>query len=240
MNFLTDRQKQILAVLAASPAGLTIKELEERVGVSRRTIYREFENFRSALAQEGLEISNEKKKYSLQGDQPALKKLNVSVQKVQGQMTMTVAERENAIAASLLLANEPCKIIQLALDLNVSEATIQNDLDVVEKSLAEYKISLIRKKGVGISVASPESERRQVLIGILLSEINDYDFFRYLHHEQDDPNYFLRLLNRDTLVDVKECLDKSVFSNIKLDSDYQIIEVILAFTVSIMRIDEGY
>ncbi|EFG55322.1 HTH domain-containing protein [Lactobacillus amylolyticus] len=36
MNFLTDRQKQILAVLAASPAGLTIKELEERVGVSRR------------------------------------------------------------------------------------------------------------------------------------------------------------------------------------------------------------
>lgn len=240
MNFLTDRQKQILAVLAASPAGLTIKELEERVGVSRRTIYREFENLRSALAQEGLEISNEKKKYSLQGDQPALKKLNFSVQKVQGQMTMTVAERENAIAASLLLANEPCKIIQLALDLNVSEATIQNDLDVVEKSLAEYKISLIRKKGVGISVASPESERRQVLIGILLSEINDYDFFRYLHHEQDDPNYFLRLLNRDTLVDVKECLDKSVFSNIKLDSDYQIIEVILAFTVSIMRIDEGY
>lgn len=90
---------------------------------------------------------------------------------------MSVERRENALAAILLLNDEPKKIIQFALDLNVSEATIQNDLDIVEKSLAEYKIILIRKKSVGVYVEASESERRQVLVGILLSEINDYDFF---------------------------------------------------------------
>lgn len=61
---------------------------------------------------------------------------------------MSVERRENALAAILLLNDEPKKIIQFALDLNVSEATIQNDLDIVEKSLAEYKIILIRKRAL--------------------------------------------------------------------------------------------
>ncbi len=69
------------------------------------------------------------------------------------------------------------KIIQLALELQVSEATVQNDLNVVAQSLNRYGIQLKRKKGVGIFIETVESTRRQILVGILLSEINDYDFF---------------------------------------------------------------
>lgn len=236
MIYLTDRQKQILQVLSDCPDGISIKELENRVSVSRRTIYREFKDLRSVLEAEGLEINNSNRKYSLLGDRVAQEKLRQVVKQVKSQQVMSVAERENAIAAKLLLEDEPCKIIQLALDLGVSEATIQNDLNAVEKSLKEYGIELLRKKGVGISTETSESERRQILIGILLSEINDYDFFRFVHNKKVNENFFLKLLDQDLLVKVDQALKESVFDKVDLDSDYQIMELLLSFTISIIRL----
>ena len=173
---LTERQKDILSLLITSEEGISVKELENRLNVSRRTIYREFKELKDVLATDELNLVNKKRKYGVEGNKEALNKLILAVKKTKIQSSMSVERRENALAAILLLNDEPKKIIQFALDLNVSEATIQNDLDIVEKSLAEYKINLIRKKGVGVYVEASESERRQVLVGILLSEINDYDF----------------------------------------------------------------
>lgn len=174
---LTERQKDILSLLITSEEGISVKELENRLNVSRRTIYREFKELKDVLATDELNLVNKKRKYGVEGNKEALNKLILAVKKTKIQSSMSVERRENALAAILLLNDEPKKIIQFALDLNVSEATIQNDLDIVEKSLAEYKIILIRKKSVGVYVEASESERRQVLVGILLSEINDYDFF---------------------------------------------------------------
>ena len=38
---LTERQKDILSLLITSEEGISVKELENRLNVSRRTIYRE-------------------------------------------------------------------------------------------------------------------------------------------------------------------------------------------------------
>lgn len=235
--YLTDRQKRILLVLCNTPEGLSVKELENRVNISRRTVYREFKDIRSVLADEGLEIENNKRKYRLAGDKAAREKLLQMVQGVKSQQVMSVARRENAIAAKLLLEDEPLKIIQFALDLGVSEATIQNDLDAVEESLNEYGIKLLRQKGSGISVITSEGNRRQILIGIFLNEINDYDFFRHLHKKDISANFFLNLIDQDLLIIVNQALEKSVFNEIDLDADYQIMELILAFTFSIMRLE---
>ena len=147
---LTERQKDILSLLITSEEGISVKELENRLNVSRRTIYREFKELKDVLATDELNLVNKKRKYGVEGNKEALNKLILAVKKTKIQSSMSVERRENALAAILLLNDEPKKIIQFALDLNVSEATIQNDLDIVEKSLAEYKINLIRKKGVGV------------------------------------------------------------------------------------------
>ena len=40
--FLTQRQKQILQLFLENQTGVTIKQIEESLGISRRTVYREF------------------------------------------------------------------------------------------------------------------------------------------------------------------------------------------------------
>ena len=128
-------------------------------------------------------IENQKGKYFLSGDSKQLQEIKQSVQQSHSQNVISVAKREKIIAAKLLLSTEPCKIIQFALDLNVSEATIQSDLNTVERSLKRYHIDLIRKKGVGLLIQAPEKIRRQVLVDIMLNQINEYNFFKYLHNE---------------------------------------------------------
>ena len=58
--FLTDRQKQLLFLLLVSPKGVSIKKIEERLQISRRTVYREFSNLKETLANRNLKIINDK------------------------------------------------------------------------------------------------------------------------------------------------------------------------------------
>ena len=236
---LTQRQKDILSIFLTSQE-VSIKEIEERANISRRTVYREFNSLRPILAQKKLKLISKKQKYSLSGDKKSLIELQSLLRTTKSQVVLDVKQRENALASILLLADEPQKIINLAMDLGVSEATVQNDLNNIEAILEEYKISLLRKPGVGIAVKSLESQRRQILVEILLSEINDYDFFYYLNkNNRTTNNFFLQFFNKELVLEVKKLLEESVFSKIKLDSDHQIIELILLFVISIMRIQQG-
>ncbi|WP_297950638.1 HTH domain-containing protein [uncultured Lactobacillus sp.] len=229
--FLTQRQKQILQLMLDNPNGISIKQIEESLKISRRTVYREFGD----LKKNNFEIENQKGKYFISGDSKQLQEIKQVVQQSHSQNVISVAKREKIIAAKLLLSTESCKIIQFALDLNVSEATIQNDLNAVEKSLKRYQISLVRKKGVGLLIEAPEKIRRQVLVDIMLNQINEYNFFKYLHNETASSDLFLTLLNKNLLVDVDTCLKKSISGKIKLDSDQKIIDLILTFAVTLKR-----
>ncbi|TSO26064.1 HTH domain-containing protein [Lactobacillus sp. LL6] len=237
---LTQRQKDIL-LLFLTNREVSVKEIEKRANISRRTVYREFNELRPILAQEKLELASKKRNYTLVGDKKSLKKLQTLLKTTKSQVILDIEQRKNALVSKLLLADQPQKIINLAMDLQVSEATIQNDLNTIEGILNEYKITLLRKPGVGVAIKSLESQRRQVLVGILLNEINDYDFFHYLSKtERMANNFFLQLFPKNLLLTVKNLLEETVFPSISLDSDHQIIELILSFVVSIMRIKQGF
>lgn len=237
---LTERQKNILALFITGQK-ISVKEIEQRVGISRRTVYREFTDLRNILNEKKLDLISEKGKYFLNGDRKELLELRKQIQETPGQISLGVEERERALAVLLLLTDEPQKIITFALDLNVSEATVQNDLNSIKNSLAKYKIELSRVPGVGVSVKTTEYQRRQILIGILLSEINDYTFFHYLNHDDaKNDNFFLSLFSKEELLKTRSWLEEAVFNNINLDSDHQIIELILTFALSLMRIKAGH
>ena len=80
------------------------------------------------------------------------------------------------LATLLLLADQPQKIISLALELDVSEGTIQRDLSGLEEAFAGFAIKLRRQKGVGVWLETTELKRRQFLSEIMLNELNDYQF----------------------------------------------------------------
>ncbi|MGN1271834.1 MAG: BglG family transcription antiterminator [Lactobacillus sp.] len=233
--FLTQRQKKILQILLENQTGVTIKQIEENLGISRRTVYREFGDLKT----NNLEIVNQKGKYFLSGDTKELQEVKQMMRSSHSQSVMSIDKRKKAIAATLLISIEPCKIIQFALDLNVSEATIQNDLNSVEQSLNRYHIKLVRKKGVGILVEAPEKLRRQVFVDIMLNEINEYDFFKYLHNDIKSNDPFLTIMDKKLLLDVDSCLKESVFDKIKLDTDQKMIELILIFATTLKRTMAG-
>lgn len=54
---LTERQKDILSLLITSEEGISVKELENRLNVSRRTIYREFKELKDVLATDELNLN---------------------------------------------------------------------------------------------------------------------------------------------------------------------------------------
>lgn len=229
--FLTQRQKRILQLLLERPAGVSIKQIENSLNISRRTVYREFGD----LKENNFEIVNQKGKYFLSGDLQQLREIKKSICKSHSQAVMSIDKREKYIAASLLSSTEPCKIVQFALDLNVSEATIQNDLNAVERSLNRYHVKLIRKKGFGLLIEAQEKIRRQVFVDIMLNELNEYDFFKYLHNDIASKDPFLTLFKKQRLLDVNSCLKESVSDQIKVDTDQKMIELILIFVTTMKR-----
>ena len=237
MIILTKRQKEILSILLRISNGTTIKQLEESVNVSRRTIYREFNELKLDLERRGLTISNIDGKYVLQGQERDIEQLREDIGDSPSQQEMSVSERQSILAAMLLLEDEPQKIVSLAMSLKVSEGTVQRDLTEVALALGKYGITLIKKKGVGISVKGTEFQRRQVLCGILLSEINDYRFFKYIGDDQDvgGNNYFLKLLPKKRIQLVTQALNKSVLKKINIKSDHQSMQLILLTTICLER-----
>ena len=107
--FLTQRQKQILQILLENQTGVTIKQIEENLGISRRTVYREFGD----LKKNNLEIVNQKGKYYLSGDAKQLQEVKELVRSSHSQSVMSIDKREKTIAATLLTSTEPCKSVKL-------------------------------------------------------------------------------------------------------------------------------
>ena len=70
--FLTQRQKHILQILLGNPSGVSIKQIEESLKISRRTVYREFGD----LKKNDFKIENKKENIFYLAIQSNYKKLS--------------------------------------------------------------------------------------------------------------------------------------------------------------------
>ena len=236
---VTDRQKRILQILLENEDGISLAEVEKRLATSRRTLYRELKLLRPELDKLDLDLTNKRGYLQLTGPKPAMSDLKQSLKASSSQGEMKADERGNALAALLLLADGPEKIIALADRLGVSEATVQADLDAVAASLAKYQIELKRTKGLGVQVSGKESQKRRVLNGILLSS-NDYVFFDYLSQpgKEKSGNFLIDLLPKKDLVKCWQTV-KHLLAEFDFETDYQLIELTLLFALSLLRLRQG-
>ena len=241
MVFFSERQKQILSTLLNAKSGISLKEMEKQLHVSRRTLYREFSNIRIYLEQNNLILTSQNGTYLLEGPEESKSFLKTSLNEQHALYTMPTSQRQNAVAAYLLLNNDNIKILSIASNLNVSEGTIQHDLLTLSDYLAEYNLIIKKKKGVGIQIVGDEIERRQVLCGILLTEINEYSLLRYLNDSSlVTHNYFMTLLPYDLLSESYHNLTHYVFPKINFYSDRQRISTILIFAITLFRFANGH
>lgn len=180
---LNSRQKEIIQILTKSTvtSPITIAAIAEKLSLSSRTVLREMPKIEAWLEENefkfikkpgvGLVIDED-----LENQKLILELLEI--EKIHKEYSRE--ERKKIIANELLIAKEPIKLFYFTSHLKVSEGTLSNDLDSIEKWLQDFNIKLIRKPGLGIYVEGRENDYRKALINILYDTLEEKELINLL------------------------------------------------------------
>ncbi|UQS81447.1 HTH domain-containing protein [Bombilactobacillus folatiphilus] len=239
MVIFTERQKKILGLLLQTKKGLSLTKFEHQLNVSSRTLYREFSDLRLYLENQGIQLINDHGFYRLEGNSVSLLQIQTNIQHQNPQDTLSANSRQKALATMLLLNSEEIKMIDLALNLEVSLGTIQRDLNKVETTFKQYDLHLERKKGVGIVLSGREDVRRYLFCHLVADSVNEYQFLAYLQGQRTTvTNFSAVLLPVKLLRQCYRVLKTKVLGQIKEISDQQSIFLVLIFAMSLYRISK--
>lgn len=241
----TQRQDELLQLLLANPSGLSMGQIETGLNSSRRTIYREFSNLELVLQNAGLKVVNVTHRFQLTGAEAALAEFKSQL--TAGHEIAPAFDsqtRQNALACRILMSDRSMKLKELAIDFDVSVATISNDLTTLGTPFDDYDLSIERLKSRGIQVAGTEGNIRNLFATILNNEINDYEFFKTIGKlnqglavsASDEQSYFLNLLDAGTLLICYHAvrdLKKKYFASVP---DGQLQQLIITLTTGVMRL----
>ncbi|MGY4110566.1 BglG family transcription antiterminator [Aeribacillus sp. SP014] len=181
--YLRAREREIIELMLQEDRHISTKEIAERLNVSSRTVHRELKNIKKVIKKYGLYID------SLQGKGirlfgPSLRKQNLLKDIRSGEHTdFSQEERKVLILCSLLEASEPLKLFTLAEKLNVTSATVSNDLDQIEEWIAQFDLKLIRKRGYGIELIGPENGKRALLGNIIMEKLDEKSFLQAIERQ---------------------------------------------------------
>ncbi|MGY3771629.1 BglG family transcription antiterminator [Tetragenococcus solitarius] len=244
--YFSSRENKLLKLLLENKNGIFAQDLQEILQISKRTLYREISSIEETIQPQNAQIINDRKTgYRLIGAKETLNAINQEIQENQEDVFDNV-QRQSALVSSLLLADEEVIVESLAIDFSVSPTTIHHDLQQVERSLAEYGLSLKRKKARGIIVEGPEEKRRQILSNIIYSDVNEYEFFTYLaglsgpDEKKQPANFFLRFITPRWFYFAKQAvLEKTNRLFIEV-TDNQLQQVITSLALSLERISNDH
>jgi mannitol operon transcriptional antiterminator len=161
---LTPRIKQILQFVLEKNEPVLEQDIAQHIGVSKRTVQREFDYIAAGLVDYDLSLCKKKNiGVWIDGDAVNLNRLRKEVTETQNNNFSDKNTRRKYLIYELLREKIPKKLFYFSNLFGVSEATISHDLDVVEKKLAGYRLSLIRKPGFGVIVDGKEKDIRTAL-----------------------------------------------------------------------------
>ena len=196
--YITAREREIIHLILQHEDGITVSEIAKHVGVSQRTIHRELNHVATIITKHGMTL---KKKAGvglfLQGTRQERNELKISLLKQATEFS--AKEREELILMTLLKSTEVIKLIALANDFKVTKDVISKDLANVAAYLKSFGITLLRKKGHGISLVATEEQKRNALGYFLAKQFNEYEFLEALKDPVEHQNKFLEIIKIEKL-----------------------------------------
>ena len=172
MAALTTRQRDLLQLLLDATAPMGSAELAAQMHLTPRQVNYGLKGLKRWLRQQditlrttpgvGVELA-----CSAEQSQILAHKLD-SVSHFQ--LVLTSEQRQQLLALTLLLADEPFILIQLQQLMNVSRTTILADLDAMETWVERQGLTLERRPNYGIRIDCQERLRRQALTALLWGE----------------------------------------------------------------------
>ncbi len=165
---ISQRLARLFQIMLEKNRPVSIGEFAVLLEVSRRTIFRELENVDSILKRYNLSLETSVKEgLFLKGSSADLKELAQMIEDSSQNSSTNKPERRKTLAFALLNSTEWQKLYYYASLLYVSEATVSLDLDIIQRDIAPFGLTLQRKKGVGVLVEGLESNIRAAMVSYM-------------------------------------------------------------------------
>lgn len=164
MNF-TPRMQQILGVmLDCADHPVSKQYIADRVGVSKRTVQREFDYIESELRDYSIKVENRKGKgVRLVGDPSDMERLREDVSGNAEPDPGNIEERRRHLLFELLKDRSPRKLYYYADLLGVSEATAGTDMDSLRPWLSKNNLKIVKRPGYGVILTGSEKDYREAM-----------------------------------------------------------------------------
>ncbi|MCM3654459.1 BglG family transcription antiterminator [Metabacillus litoralis] len=246
--YISARERLILEILLTKKEEVAVKDLAYEIDVSVRTIHRDIKGIEDILKDYDLGLVK-KSGVGIQitGEQVKIEELKFSLFNL-SYNEYTPGERQMMVLCTLLESTEPVKLIALANDLNVTIATISNDLTKLEDRLKVFDLSIIRKRGYGVEIVGNETGKRRAMSSVIADNLDEVEFLSLVRENiqkksiQQTDSISERLLG---LVDKKKLLIvEKVIDEINEELPYSIadsayIGLVVHLALAIERILQG-
>lgn len=245
MNF-SPRLRQILLIMLQQNQIISVRKLAEEIKVSKRTVQRELEYIDSSLKEYKVSLHTKTGiGIWLDGEEADKKTLYDFLLKEDVVDSSDKEERRKRLILEILKDKSPKKLYYYGNIFGVSEATISNDMEVIQSWFAQFNMKIVRKQGFGVELEGSEKNYR-IAVRKFIDENSDTKIFRNIFEEKErtildiignkEEQNVYNLLNNEILKQVVTCILSIKDKRILRLTDNSYVGLILHVTIAINRI----
>lgn len=243
------RLTKLLLELLKQDDYVSTESLAKSINTSKRTLFREISGCNALLEPYQIELISKtglgvKVEGSESNKQLLLSLLN---ELALSSGYYDIDKRRMLLTAEILKNKSISKLIHYAQIFDVSEATISNDLTVLEEWFSMYRLRLTKKPGYGIELVGNEDDVRKAMTDFVHDQLKENKLIDLIYLYEDDfdlKEYFsqydnasiLSLLNDKILTKVIKVIRTSEFKYVQKMADSSLIGLIIHLTIAIERL----
>lgn len=245
---LSQRQKNIIHIISDSDKEyITVKNIADNLNVSTRTVQRDLVGIEEFLFENDFNlIKKPGKGLILNESKKAINYLYELLDMIDSSKQYEKTERVNFILSRLLTSKQAIKYFAFSVYLDISEKTLSEDLNFIEKWLSVYDIKLIRKRGEGISIEGEERAIRKAQARLINEVLDNDKKLEILRGINDDTkvdfirqNDVLSMIDRNIIEKTKNALN-NVFAKLNISlSDNSYIGLLVHISLAIERLKQN-
>lgn len=235
------RSRLILEKMLVSKQALSLSDYAKFLNVSTRSVRRDLEEINAVLKSFGLELDSTSGTYTIDGPYEAIHHFKWHLFDL-SHTEYTPDERKSYILQHLLKEASTVKIIDLANELTVTEATIRADLLRIEESLSDDLV-VHRIPGYGVELQGKESKKRDMIRDMIKDQVSQHMLFQYLYptKQSNQVRWIVEsrleiLLDASYLVETHKYLQKWRLDQIYTISDESYLSLVVDIAITLERI----